>query len=261
MGLEPCLAVVQVGSDPASSIYIRNKSNACRKVGITSEVFNLPEKVEESKLLDLIEDLNNDPRIDGMLVQLPLPVQINSSRIINSINPLKDVDGFHPYNLGNLLLKTPTLRPCTPHGIMMMLKAISYDFIGKDAVVLGQSNIVGRPMALELLIERCTVTICHSKTRDLVQKISSADLLIVAIGKPRYVLGEWIKPNAVVIDVGINRLADGSICGDVDFDSALPKVSAISPVPGGVGLMTIAALLKNTVQIAKNKKYEKTQDR
>ena len=244
----PGLAVILLGENPASAIYVRNKRKACEQTGIHSVAYDLPASTTQDALLKLIDQLNADNTIDGILVQLPLPPHIAESAVIERIQPDKDVDGFHPYNIGRLMQRNPALRPCTPYGAMTLLKATGVDLRGLNAVVVGASNIVGRPMALELLLAGCTVTITHSATRDLASHVKNADVLVVAVGKPRMVKGEWIKEGAIVIDVGINRLADGSICGDVDFDQAAQKASWITPVPGGVGPMTIATLLKNTLQ-------------
>ncbi len=246
----PGLAVVLVGENPASQVYVRNKQNACEQVGFLSKLITLPKTTSQSALLELIDSLNERRDIDGILVQLPLPDQIDEEEVTERILPTKDVDGFHPYNIGRLALRIPALRPCTPRGIMTLLERTGTELSGKDAVILGQSNIVGRPMALELLMARCTITVCHSRTKDLVDKIGSADILVAAVGRPRFVQGDWLKPGAVVVDVGINRLDDGSLCGDVDFETASAKASWITPVPGGVGPMTVATLLENTLQAA-----------
>ena len=246
----PGLAVVLVGQNAASQVYVRNKRNACEAVGFHSELHALPGETTEVALLALIDDLNAREEIDGILVQLPLPPQIDAEKVTERILPTKDVDGFHPYNVGRLALRLPLLRPCTPRGVMTMLYRVGVQLEGLDAVIIGQSNIVGRPMALELLAARCTITVCHSRTRDLPAKARGADLLVAAIGKARFVPGDWVKPGAVVIDVGINRLPDGSLCGDVDFEAAAENASWITPVPGGVGPMTVATLLENTLQAA-----------
>lgn len=246
----PGLAVVLVGANPASLVYVRNKHRACAEVGFHSELHELPEQTRQDALLALIDRLNGDHRIHGILVQLPLPAWIDAEAVIERIDPAKDVDGFHPYNVGRLSLRMPLLRPCTPKGVMTLLSRTGQALEGLDAVVIGQSNIVGRPMALELLAARCTVNICHSRTRDLPAKARSADVLVVAIGRARFVPGDWIKPGALVIDVGMNRDPDGCLCGDVDFDSARARAGWITPVPGGVGPMTIASLLENTLQAA-----------
>lgn len=246
----PGLAVVLVGENPASQVYVRNKRKACAEVGFHSELHELPASVSQAQLIDVVDRLNADPAIHGILVQLPLPPQIDPEAVIERILPTKDVDGFHPYNIGRLSLRMPVLRPCTPKGVMTLLERSGETLEGMDAVVIGQSNIVGRPMALELLAARCTITICHSRTKDLAEKARTADLLVVAIGRERFVPGDWIKPGAIVIDVGMNRDAAGKLCGDVDFDAAVERASWITPVPGGVGPMTIASLLENTLQAA-----------
>ena len=246
----PGLAVVLVGENPASAVYVRNKRNACEQVGFKSELIQLPADTSEETLLQLIDKLNQRDDMDGILVQLPLPAQIDEERVIERILPTKDVDGFHPYNIGRLTLRMPLLRPCTPKGIMTMLEKTGVELAGKDAIIIGQSNIVGRPMALELLRAKCTITVCHSKTRDLIEKIRNADIIVAALGRAKFVQGEWVKPGAIVIDVGINRLENGKLCGDVDFDAAIENASWITPVPGGVGPMTVATLLENTLQAA-----------
>jgi len=246
----PGLAVVLVGENPASEVYVRNKRNACEQVGFKSELIQLPAETSEEALLQLIDDLNQREDMDGILVQLPLPSQISEDRVTEQILPTKDVDGFHPYNIGRLALRMPLLRPCTPRGVMTMLEQTGVDLVGKDAVIIGQSNIVGRPMALELLMAKCTITVCHSKTRDLIEKIRNADIIVAAVGRPKFVQGDWVKPGAIVIDVGINRQQDGKLCGDVDFDAAIENAAWITPVPGGVGPMTVATLLENTLQAA-----------
>ncbi len=246
----PGLAVVLVGENPASQVYVRNKRKACAEVGFYSEMHELPATTSQTDLLDLVDKLNSREEIDGILVQLPLPDHIDEEAVIERILPTKDVDGFHPYNVGRLVLRMPLLRPCTPRGIMTMLERTGQKLEGMDAVIIGQSNIVGRPMALELLAARCTITVCHSRTRDLAEKARNADILVVATGKPRMVPGSWVKPGASVIDVGINRLDNGKLVGDVDFDSAAEVAGWITPVPGGVGPMTIATLLENTLQAA-----------
>ena len=246
----PCLAVVLVGDDPASAVYVRNKKLACQKSGIESRSYELPSETTQDDLLKLVDKLNGDPAVDGILVQLPLPTHIDSQAVLERIEPHKDVDGFHPYNVGRLVVKMPLMRPCTPKGVMTLLEAYGIDPKGKKAVVVGASNIVGRPQALELLLSRATVTICHSATQNLAEEVAAADILVVGVGIPNFVKGEWVKPGAVVIDVGINRLDDGSLCGDVEFDVAKERASMITPVPGGVGPMTIATLLENTVHAA-----------
>lgn len=246
----PCLAVVLVGDDPASTVYVRNKKLTCQKSGIESRSYELPSETTQDDLLKLVDELNGDPAVDGILVQLPLPAHIDSQAVLERIEPHKDVDGFHPYNVGRLVVKMPLMRPCTPKGVMTLLEAYGIDPKGKKAVVVGASNIVGRPQALELLLSRATVTICHSATQNLADEVAAADILVVGVGIPNFVKGEWVKPGAVVIDVGINRLDDGSLCGDVEFDVAKERASMITPVPGGVGPMTIATLLENTVHAA-----------
>jgi methylenetetrahydrofolate dehydrogenase (NADP+)/methenyltetrahydrofolate cyclohydrolase len=243
----PGLAVILIGGDPASSIYVRNKRLACEKVGIRSIAYDLPATTTEAELLTLISQLNNDASIDGILVQAPLPSHIKDEHIIEAISPNKDVDGFHPYNIGRLAVRQPTLRSCTPFGVIKMLEAINIDLMGLDAVVVGVSNHVGRPMGLELLLAGCTVTSCHRHTKNLGQIVANADLVIAAAGKPGLIKGEWIKQGAIVIDIGINRLADGTIAGDVDFAAAKERAGWITPVPGGVGPMTVATLMENTL--------------
>lgn len=247
---QPCLAVVLVGDDPASAVYVRNKRQACAQIGMGSQAYELSEKTSENELLALIDKLNDDAAVDGILVQLPLPAHINTQAVIERILPAKDVDGFHPYNMGRLAVKMPLMRPCTPKGVMTLLDKYDIDVKGKKVVVVGASNIVGRPQALEMLLARATVTVCHSATQNLAAEVASADILVVGVGKPRFIDGNWIKEGAVVIDVGINRLDDGSLCGDVDFAVARERASCITPVPGGVGPMTIASLMENTVYAA-----------
>jgi methylenetetrahydrofolate dehydrogenase (NADP+)/methenyltetrahydrofolate cyclohydrolase len=247
---KPGLAVILVGENPASEVYVRNKCNACEEVGFYSLSKKFPYGVTEEELLSLINDLNNNSAINGILVQLPLPEHINEEKVIEAIDPLKDVDGFHPYNIGRLALRMPVLRSCTPKGIMTLLKSTGMSLEGKEAVVIGASNIVGRPVSLELLMARCTVTTCHSRTVDLEAHVKRADIIVAAVGIPGFVKGDWVKPGAVVIDVGINRLETGKLAGDVDFESASKNASWITPVPGGVGPMTIASLLENTLQAA-----------
>jgi methylenetetrahydrofolate dehydrogenase (NADP+) / methenyltetrahydrofolate cyclohydrolase len=246
----PGLAVVLVGENPASQVYVRNKRKSCEEVGFHSQSFDLPSATSQETLLKLIDELNADASIDGILVQLPLPKQIDEEAVIERILPTKDVDGFHPYNVGRLALRMPILRPCTPRGIMTMLEHTGETLAGLDAVIIGQSNIVGRPMALELLAARCTITVCHSRTKELAEKARNADILVAAVGRPEFVPGDWIKPGAIVIDVGINRTESGKLVGDVDFEAACENASWITPVPGGVGPMTIATLLENTLQAA-----------
>jgi methylenetetrahydrofolate dehydrogenase (NADP+)/methenyltetrahydrofolate cyclohydrolase len=246
----PGLAVVLVGENAASQVYVRNKRRTTEAVGMRSFSHDFAATLPEAELLAVIDRLNADPAVHGILVQLPLPAHIDAEKVVERIDPAKDVDGFHPYNVGRLVLKSPTLRPCTPYGCMRLLQETGEPLAGKHAVVIGQSNIVGRPMALELLMARCTVTICHSATRDLPGLARQGDILVAAVGKPRFVPGEWVKEGAIVIDVGINRLPDGKLAGDVDFASAQARASWITPVPGGVGPMTIAMLLGNTLRAA-----------
>ena len=248
----PGLAVVLVGEDPASQVYVGSKRRACEEVGFISRSYDLPIETDQQALLDLIDELNQDPTVDGILVQLPLPAHIDSTLVIERIQPDKDVDGFHPYNVGRLAQRIPLLRPCTPKGIMTLLESTGADLHGMHAVIVGASNIVGRPMALELLLAGCTVTVTHRFTKDLPGHLASADLVVVAAGKPGLVKGEWIKQGAIVIDVGINRQADGKLIGDVVFDTALPRAGWITPVPGGVGPMTRACLLENTLYAAES---------
>ena len=243
----PGLAVIQVGDDPASSVYVRNKRKACEEIGIHSEAFDLPASTEQDELLALVSRLNDDPAIDGILVQLPLPAGLDADAILDHIRPDKDVDGFHPDNLGRLAQKRPVLRPCTPAGVMTLLDRTGIELEGKEAVVVGASNIVGRPMALELLAARCTVTVCHSKTRDLEAHVRRAEVLVVGVGRPHFIPGDWIQQDAVVIDVGINRLESGALVGDVETEIAAQYAAWITPVPGGVGPMTIATLMQNTL--------------
>ena len=246
----PGLAVILVGLDPASQVYVRKKREACDEAGLISKSYDLDESTDQQTLLNLIEELNNDPSIDGILVQLPLPEHIDDTLVLEAIHPDKDVDGFHPYNIGRLAQRMPTLRPCTPHGVIYMLESIGETFKGRHAVVVGASNIVGRPMNLELLLSGATVTVTHRFTSDLASHVANADILIVAVGKPGIVKGEWVKPGATVIDVGINRLPDGKLTGDVDFEAAAKRAAWITPVPGGVGPMTVAMLIRNTLQAA-----------
>ncbi|KMJ53155.1 methenyltetrahydrofolate cyclohydrolase [Vogesella sp. EB] len=246
----PALAVILVGDDPASGIYVKNKKRSCEKAGVRSVAYDLPGSTSQEELLSIIDTLNADDGIDGILVQLPLPKQIDPQLVIERINPKKDVDGFHPYNVGRLATKMPLLRPCTPRGVMTLLEEYGIDPKGKNVVIVGASNIVGRPQALEMLLARATVTVCHSATADLAAEVGRADIVVAGVGIPKFVKGEWLKPGAVVIDVGINRLDDGSICGDVDFAVARDVASFITPVPGGVGPMTVATLLQNTLDAA-----------
>lgn len=246
----PGLAVILVGENPASQVYVRNKRKACEEVGFVSEAHDLPEDTSQERLLALIDTLNVNPEIDGILVQLPLPKHIDPETVIERIHPDKDVDGFHPYNIGRLAVRLPTLRPCTPRGVMKLLENAGETFYGREAVVVGASNIVGRPMTLELLLAGCTVTTCHRFTKDLRSHVERAEILVVAAGKPGLVKGEWIRPGATVIDVGMNRLPDGHLVGDVEFEPARERAAWITPVPGGVGPMTIAMLLLTTLEAA-----------
>jgi len=247
----PGLAVIQVGEDSASTIYIKNKRIACSKVGIKSFNYDLPEQTSEKELIELVVSLNSNPEVNGILVQLPLPPQINETIVIETIKPTKDVDGFHPYTIGRLMQRIPILRPCTAIGVMSMLDFIDVDPIGKHVVIVGASNLVGRPLALEFLLRGATTTVCHRFTENLEHFVRQADILAVAIGKPNVVLSEWIKKDAVVFDIGINRNKKGDITGDIDFETAKEKASWISPVPGGVGPMTVAMLIKNTLLASK----------
>jgi len=244
----PGLAVVMVGDSAASQVYVRNKRLSCEQAGIISSAHDLPASTSEVELLDLIRLLNNDSAIDGILVQLPLPAQIRSRAVIEAIDPGKDVDGFHPYNLGRLVQREPLLRPCTPYGVMKMLSSIGTPVAGLEAVVVGASNIVGRPMALELILAGATTTVCHSRTRNLGAQVARADLVVAAVGQPDMVRGEWIKPGAIVIDVGMNRLANGKLVGDVEYAAAAGRAGWITPVPGGVGPMTVAMLMSNALE-------------
>ncbi|MGB3595893.1 MAG: bifunctional methylenetetrahydrofolate dehydrogenase/methenyltetrahydrofolate cyclohydrolase FolD [Pseudomonas neustonica] len=243
----PGLAVILVGSDPASEVYVSHKRKDCDEVGFISRSHDLPSSTTQEQLLQLIDDLNEDPEIDGILVQLPLPAHLEASQLLERIRPDKDVDGFHPYNIGRLAQRMPLLRPCTPMGIIKLLKSTGVDLYGLDATVVGASNIVGRPMALELLLAGCTTTITHRFTKSLEDHVRRSDLVVVAAGKPGLVKGEWIKPGAIVVDVGINRMEDGRLVGDVEFGAAAERASWITPVPGGVGPMTRACLLENTL--------------
>lgn len=243
----PGLAVILVGADAASAIYVRNKRLACEKVGIVSTAYNLPSSTSEAELLALIDKLNQDQSVDGILVQSPLPAHIHEEKVIECISAAKDVDGFHPYNIGRLAVRQPTLRSCTPFGVIKMLQSVGVNLMGLDAVVVGVSNHVGRPMALELLLAGCTVTSCHRHTKALAKLVKSADLVVAAAGKPGLISGEWIKEGAIVVDIGINRLENGTITGDVDFAVAKERASWITPVPGGVGPMTVATLMENTL--------------
>ena len=243
----PGLAVVQVGSDPASKIYVRNKQKACDDVGFASFSYDFPTSTTE-ELLTLIDKLNQRDDVHGILVQLPLPDNIDKTKVLERIHPSKDVDGFHPYNIGHLLQRDPLLRPCTPYGVVKMLESTGINLAGLNATVVGASSIVGRPMALELLLLGCTTTITHSRTVDLAKHVSNADIVVAGVGIANYVKGEWIKPGAIVIDVGINRLPDGKLAGDVEFETAVERAGWITPVPGGVGPMTVAMLMSNTLE-------------
>lgn len=243
-----CLAVIQVGDDPASSVYVNNKKKACEYIGIDSESYHLPEETTEKELLELIDELNRKPEVNGILVQLPLPKQIDENKILLAISPEKDVDGFHPVNVGNLSIGRPGFVSCTPAGVIQLLKRAGIEIEGKECVVLGRSNIVGKPMAMLLLRENGTVTVCHSRTKDLKEITKRADILVAAIGKPKFIDADYVKEGAVVIDVGIHRNENGKLCGDVDFESVAPHCAAITPVPGGVGPMTIAMLMNNCVE-------------
>ncbi|HZX90374.1 MAG TPA: bifunctional methylenetetrahydrofolate dehydrogenase/methenyltetrahydrofolate cyclohydrolase FolD [Rudaea sp.] len=246
----PGLAVVFVGNDPASAVYVRNKRRACKHVGFRSRDYDLAATATQAELAQLIDRLNADPDIHGILVQLPLPAHIDAASLINRIDPRKDVDGFHPENIGRLALRQRGLRPCTSKGVMTLLAHTDRPVRGQDAVVVGVSNHVGRPLAFELLLAGCTTTCCHKFTRDLAQTVRRGDIVVVAVGRPGFVKGDWIKPGAIVIDVGINRIADGRLVGDVDFDGVAERASWITPVPGGVGPMTVATLMQNTVEAA-----------
>jgi methylenetetrahydrofolate dehydrogenase (NADP+)/methenyltetrahydrofolate cyclohydrolase len=249
----PGLAVVLVGDDPASHVYVRNKRAACEECGFVSVSHDLPHSATQTELLSLIERLNADDAIDGILVQVPLPDHIDERIIIEAIAPAKDVDGFHPYNVGRLALRNPLMRPCTPYGVIRLLERCGIPAKGKYAVVVGASNLVGRPMALELLLAGATITVCHRFTQDLRAHVERAELLVVAVGKPGLIPGEWVRPGAVVVDVGINRTAEGKLVGDVQFEAARERASWITPVPGGVGPMTVAILMKNTLESAQQR--------
>lgn len=256
-GVTPGLAVVLVGEDPASRVYVSMKEKACSAAGIFSDEHKLSAETSEAELLELIARLNTDERIDGILVQLPLPEHIDEAKVLEAISPAKDVDGFHPYNVGRLVTGNPLFQPCTPSGVMKMLEKTGVDLKGKEVVVVGRSNIVGKPVALMCMAEHATVTICHSRTRDLPAKVAAADVVIAAVGRPEMIKGDWIKAGAVVIDVGVNRVGEKKLVGDVDFAGAAERAAAISPVPGGVGPMTIAMLLFNTVISAKRRAAQK----
>lgn len=244
----PGLAVVLVGQDPASQVYVGSKRKACEEVGFVSKSYDLPGDTTETELLELVDTLNNDPEVDGILVQLPLPEGLDAEKVLERIIPHKDVDGFHPYNVGRLAQRMPALRPCTPKGIITLLDSTGVKYKGMHAVVIGASNIVGRPMSLELLLAGCTTTVCHKFTQDLEAHVRRADLLVVAVGKPEFIPGDWVKGGAIVIDVGINRLESGKLVGDVQYGIAEEKASFITPVPGGVGPMTVASLIENTLE-------------
>ncbi|KLO73971.1 bifunctional methylenetetrahydrofolate dehydrogenase/methenyltetrahydrofolate cyclohydrolase [Enterococcus cecorum] len=252
-GLQPGLAVILVGEDPASQVYVRNKERAANNIGMYSVVYRLPETTSEADLITKIEELNHDDKVHGILVQLPLPKHINEDLVLDTIDPAKDVDGFHPMNLGNLFAGKPTMIPCTPAGIMELIKLSGIDLAGKNAVIIGRSNIVGKPMAHLLLQANATVTICHSKTKDLPKVAKQADVLVVAIGRANFVTADFVKEGAVVIDVGINRDENNKLTGDVKFDEVAPLTSFITPVPGGVGPMTITMLMRQTIDAAKRK--------
>lgn len=254
-GIDITLAVVKVGNDPASAVYVRNKEKACEYVGINSRTLALPEKTTQEELLNIVRELNEDDTVNGILVQLPLPKHIDESEVLLAINSTKDVDGFHPVNVGKMVIGEDTFLPCTPAGIIEMLKRSDIDIEGKECVVIGRSNIVGKPMSLLMLKENATVTIAHSRTKDLKEVTKRADILVAAIGKPKFVTADYVKEGAVVIDVGMDRDENGKLCGDVDFESVEPKVSAITPVPGGVGPMTVTMLLVNCLRsVELNKK-------
>lgn len=252
-GIVPGLAVVLVGEDPASKVYVSMKEKACADVGIFSDEHKLSADTSEQELLGLIARLNADPKIHGILVQLPLPKQINTEKVLEAISPDKDVDGFHPYNVGRLMVGKPTFQPCTPYGVMVMLKEIGFDLTGKNVVVVGRSNIVGKPVAMMCLQQHATVTVCHSRTKNLAEVVRGADVVIAAVGVPEMIKGDWIKEGAVVIDVGVNRVSEKKLVGDVEYVAAAERASAITPVPGGVGPMTITMLLFNTVESAKKR--------
>ena len=250
-GKEIALAVIQVGEDPASSVYVRNKKKACEYIGITSVSYEIPDDSTQQELLDLVEKCNKDPKINGILVQLPLPPHMDEDAVIHAIDPKKDVDGFHPVSVGNMVIGNDGFLPCTPAGIIELLKRSGVEIGGKECVVVGRSNIVGKPMSMLLLRENGTVTVCHSRTRNLREVCSRADILVVAVGRPKFIDASYVKEGAVIIDVGIHRNENNKLCGDVDFDAVKEKTSAITPVPGGVGPMTIAMLMKNCVQSKK----------
>lgn len=249
-GRAPGLAVILIGDNPASALYVRNKRRSCEIAGVRDLAHDLPATTTQAELLALIDQLNEADDVDGIMVQLPLPEHIRPETVIERIHPGKDVDGFHPYNLGRLAQKRPALRPCTPYGVMRLLATTNDELRGKEAVVVGASNIVGRPMALELLMAGCTVTVCHSATRDLPGHVARAEILVAAVGRSEMILGKWLREGALVIDVGINRLLDGRVVGDVEFEAARERAAWITPVPGGVGPMTVATLLQNTLEAA-----------
>jgi methylenetetrahydrofolate dehydrogenase (NADP+)/methenyltetrahydrofolate cyclohydrolase len=249
-GVTPGLAVILVGENPASLVYVRQKEKACEEVGIVSYKYSLPEEATEEKLLSVVDELNGEEKVHGILVQLPLPKHLDEKKVIEKISPEKDVDGFHPLNMGRLFVGEPSFVPCTPRGVIELIERSGFEIKGKKAVIVGRSNIVGKPVAVLLLMRHATITVCHTRTKDLATETREADILVVAAGRPRIITGEMVKEGAIVIDVGINRV-DGKLVGDVDFDSVSPKVSAITPVPGGVGPMTVAMLMKNTLEAAK----------
>ena len=251
----PGLAVILIGNDPASQVYVNNKRRACDEVGIISRSYDLPAETTQYELLKIVDRLNEDHTVDGILIQLPLPEHIDTSLVIERIDPGKDVDGFHPTNVGRLTLRIPGLRPCTPYGVMRLLESAGISCLGKHAVVVGASNIVGRPMALELLLVGATVTVCHRFTSNTPELIAQADIVVVAVGKPGFVKAEWLKMGAVVIDVGINRLESGRLSGDVDYEAAKERVAWITPVPGGVGPMTVAMLMRNTLSACEKHQF------
>ena len=252
-GISVGLAVVLVGNDPASKVYVGNKKKACEALGIVSSEYLLPEDTTEETLLELVDKLNRDDSVDGILVQLPLPRHLDEKKVINAISPSKDVDAFHPINVGKIMIGDYVFAPCTPAGIIELIERSGISLEGKNCVVIGRSNIVGKPMSMLLLHKNATVTICHSRTKNLAEVVSQADVVVAAVGRPKFVTADMVKEGAVVIDVGINRMDNGKLCGDVDFDAVAPKCSYITPVPGGVGPMTIAMLMKNTVAAAKQK--------
>lgn len=258
-GVTPGLAVVLVGDDPSSRVYVSMKEKACHEAGIFSDEYKLPADTNEAELLALVETLNNDPKIHGILVQLPLPPQIDTEKVLEAVSPHKDADGFHPYNVGRLSIGKPLFLPCTPYGVMVMLKEEGIELKGKEVVVIGRSNIVGKPVAMLCLAQHATVTLCHSRTRDLADVVRRADVVIAAVGRPEMIKGDWIKEGAVVIDVGVNRVGEKKLVGDVDFAAASQRASAITPVPGGVGPMTITMLLHNTLESAKRTQKNRQQ--